>query len=119
MYKALLFPLLLIATGSAVNLNLIQQSQLQFFQSCQFRIMSNSQNEIVEKCNDKTAVNAEYVECSTPILNTASDEIRAKCCKNCLQCSGCENDQLGSSNDYEAHSPGNVPNAGVEMLTSH
>jgi hypothetical protein len=99
-------------TNDIVSSNHLTQmsskEQEKFFQSCQFHILSQSQQEVVTKCNEKVAVHSEYVECSTPILENAGNEIKNKCCTNCLQCSGCEDDRSASMNYYEFDSPGAV-----------
>ena len=83
-------------------------SQSKFYQACQFKILSSTQQEVVTACADKTAVHYEYVACSSPILTQASEQIIKKCCQHCLQCSGCEDARTVSVDQYEQDSPGEV-----------
>ena len=92
-----------------------------WFEACQFRIDSLAQKEIVTECGPKNTIRQEFLQCSSPFLEKAAETIKKQCCSGCIQCSGCEDDDSVSADQYEKDSPGQVPtnSAPIEKASSN
>lgn len=74
---------------------------------CQYNILLKAQSDVNQQCGSIISMHKEYQRCKQPVVEKAGREINEKCCKNCLECTGCEDVDIDDE-DYEEDSPGRV-----------